>query len=63
MYAYISPIWGAAPSQPMVTIFGMFSVLTTIGQVVFVGRVPENGISDRKAKSCLTLCLALTHCT
>jgi hypothetical protein len=25
IYAYISPIWGAVPSQPIVTVFGMFS--------------------------------------
>jgi hypothetical protein len=30
IYAYISPIWGAAPTHPIVTIFGMFSGLADI---------------------------------
>jgi hypothetical protein len=30
IYAYISPIWGAAPSQPIVTIFGMSCGLADI---------------------------------
>jgi hypothetical protein len=32
IYAYISPIWGAAPSQPIVTIFGNFSGLAEHNQ-------------------------------
>jgi hypothetical protein len=28
--AYISPIWGAAPSQPIITIFGMFNGLADL---------------------------------
>jgi hypothetical protein len=27
LYAYISPVWGAAPSQPIEDIFGEFSGL------------------------------------
>jgi hypothetical protein len=30
IYAYISPIWGAATSHPIVTIFGMFSGLADV---------------------------------
>jgi hypothetical protein len=53
MYAYISPIWGADPSQPIVTIFGRFNGLAdvftvknfrTIDQGVFVRWVSENGM-------------------
>jgi hypothetical protein len=70
-YVYISPIGGAAPSKPIVTIFGKFSGLAdviklqnfrTIGQIVFVRRVPENRMFPyREAKSSLALCLALTR--
>jgi hypothetical protein len=50
LYAYISPMWGVAPSQPIVTMFDKFSGLANVINWAkfqnnrprdFVRRVPE----------------------
>jgi hypothetical protein len=69
IYAYISSMWGAAPSQPIVTIFGRCSGLADVINCAkfqnhwsrcFSGGL-KMACSHRKGKSFLTLCLALTR--
>jgi hypothetical protein len=71
MYAYISSIWEAASSQPIVIIFGMFSDLAVIincakfqndrSKGFLSGGCLKMAWSHRQANSSVTLCLALTR--